>query len=85
MTFDDGPSDNTMALLSTLKEAGVKDNFFLLGHKIDNHPEATKAIVADGHGAFAHSDTHQYNQIYSSKESLINDVLTTRKNYGFRH
>ena len=79
LTFDDGPSDNTIALLSTLKEAGVKANFFLLGHKIDNHPEATKAIAADGHGAFVHSDTHQYNQIYSSKEALINDVLTTRK------
>ena len=68
-----------MTLLSTLKDAGVKASFFLLGCKIDNYPEATKAIAAYGHGAFVHSDTHQYNQIYSSKDTLINDVLTTRK------
>ena len=79
LTFDDGPSDNTMALLSTLEDAGVKANFFLLGHKIDKHPDAAKAIAADGHGAFVHSDSHQYNQIYSSKETVITDVLTTRK------
>ncbi|AMP19977.1 hypothetical protein AZF37_01170 [endosymbiont 'TC1' of Trimyema compressum] len=54
LTFDDGPSDNTMILLSTLKDAGVKANFFLLGCKIDNYPEATKAIATDGHGAFVH-------------------------------
>ena len=79
LTFDDGPSDNTMALLSTLKEAGVKANFFLLGQKVEKHMEATKAIAADGHGAFVHSDTHQYNQIYSSKDALIADVLSARK------
>lgn len=79
LTFDDGPSDNTTTLLLTLKNTGVKASFFLLGCNIDKYPEITKAIALDGHGVFVHSDTHQYNQIYKSKDTLMNDILTTRK------
>lgn len=79
LTFDDGPSDLTMGLLGILKEAGVKANFFLLGHKIDAYPDATKAIADAGHGVFVHSDTHQYTDIYSSKDALINDFMATSK------
>lgn len=33
-TFDDGPSKNTIAILDTLKEKGVKATFFVTGQEV---------------------------------------------------
>ena len=49
LTFDDGPSDNTQAILDILKEYNVKATFFVTGQQAVSHPERYQAIVEDGH------------------------------------
>ena len=39
LTFDDGPSKHTLALLGILKEENVKANFFILGENAIKFPE----------------------------------------------
>src|SRR5690242_21296661 len=46
LTFDDGPSpEHTSRVLDLLDEAGVKATFFLIGRKVQAHPEIARAIV----------------------------------------
>jgi peptidoglycan/xylan/chitin deacetylase (PgdA/CDA1 family) len=50
LTFDDGPSPaGTPGLLSVLAEHGAKATFFLIGERVQAHPELVGEIVAAGH------------------------------------
>ena len=44
ITFDDGPSVCTPALLDGLKERGVKATFFLVGENVETYPDIVKRI-----------------------------------------
>lgn len=59
LTFDDGPSENTLKVLEVLKRKNVKASFFCIGHKIDEHPEIFKQIIKDGHSVGNHSYSHE--------------------------
>ncbi|MCL2812371.1 MAG: polysaccharide deacetylase [Clostridia bacterium] len=59
LTFDDGPCNSTLKLLEILREEGVPATFFLIGNELQNHPEAVRAIVEDGHAIGGHSYYHQ--------------------------
>ena len=59
LTFDDGPSSLTPALLDVLKEKDVKATFFLLGTQMENLDDAiVKRIVDEGHELGNHSYNH---------------------------
>jgi peptidoglycan/xylan/chitin deacetylase (PgdA/CDA1 family) len=59
LTFDDGPDpEHTPPLLDLLAEHGVKASFFLIGEKIEKHPELVRRIVAEGHLVGNHSYSH---------------------------
>lgn len=61
LTFDDGPDPrSTPAILTTLREAGVKATFCVIGHAARVHPELLRAIAAQGHVACDHTETHPY-------------------------
>ncbi len=47
LTFDDGPSENSNALLDILAANGVKANFFLVGTQIDNFPSQIAREVCE--------------------------------------
>ena len=49
ITFDDGPSVCTPALLDGLKERGVKATFFLVGENVETYPDIVKRIYEEGH------------------------------------
>lgn len=76
LTFDDGPSDNTDAILDKLAEYNVKATFFVVMNTDTESVERYKRIVAEGHTLAMHSATHVYSQIYSSMEAYISDVQT---------
>lgn len=76
LTFDDGPSENTGAVLDILKQYNVKATFFVIGKTDSASLDLYKRIVAEGHSLGIHSYTHKYTQIYSSMESFQNDVLS---------
>lgn len=58
LTFDDGPSDDTAALLDLLERHGARATFFLVGQRAAARPELVRAIRERGHGIGNHSDDH---------------------------
>jgi peptidoglycan/xylan/chitin deacetylase (PgdA/CDA1 family) len=58
LTFDDGPSESTAALLGILHEHRVPATFFQCGANIRRLPEVARAVFAAGHEIGNHSDTH---------------------------
>lgn len=61
LTFDDGPDPaRTPALLETLRALDVPATFFLLGNKVDAHPELAARIARDGHEIGNHTYSHPY-------------------------
>lgn len=58
LTFDDGPGPYTNALLKTLGKANVKATFFLVGKRVDQHPEIARQILAKGHAIGNHTYSH---------------------------
>ncbi len=71
LTFDDGPSDNTLKNLETLKKYNAKATFFVIGSaKLDY----LKNISDGGHAIGLHSGCHEYQKIYSSTDAYFNDL-----------
>jgi peptidoglycan-N-acetylglucosamine deacetylase len=58
LTIDDGPSDDTPALLDLLDAHGAKATFFLVGERAAARPELVGEIARRGHGIGNHSHTH---------------------------
>lgn len=78
LTFDDGPSENTMELLDILDEYDVKATFFVIGRE-EKYYDCYREIVERGHVLALHSYTHDYNKIYSSKDNFAKDIEELRK------
>lgn len=55
LTFDDGPTPETVELLDHLLVDGTKATFFIIGSEAASHPDILKRIVADGHQIAVHT------------------------------
>ena len=73
LTFDDGPSGNTEAILNTLDDYGIKATFFVVGREDDHSKEMYRRIVAEGHTIGLHSYSHRYSELYASLDSFAAD------------
>lgn len=73
LTFDDGPSENTNAILDILDDYGIKATFFVTGKEDEASKAAYQRIVAEGHTIAMHSYSHKYSEIYASKEAFQED------------
>jgi peptidoglycan/xylan/chitin deacetylase (PgdA/CDA1 family) len=58
LTIDDGPSDETPAVLDLLDAHGAKATFFLVGARARRYPDHVREIARRGHGIGNHSDSH---------------------------
>ncbi|HZU81938.1 MAG TPA: polysaccharide deacetylase family protein [Polyangiaceae bacterium] len=59
LTFDDGPHPRwTPRVLDLLRERGVTATFFVVGRKVESHPDVVRAIVERGHAVGLHSYSH---------------------------
>lgn len=58
LTFDDGPSADTPALLDLLDEHKARATFFLVGERAVRHPHLVREIRARGHEIGNHSASH---------------------------
>ncbi len=74
LTFDDGPSAVTEEILDILKEENIKATFFVIGPPGAQTEEQLCRIVEEGHTVGAHSMSHNYDEIYSSKEAFFADL-----------
>ncbi|MDR1119046.1 MAG: polysaccharide deacetylase family protein [Bifidobacteriaceae bacterium] len=58
LTFDDGPSAHSQALLDKLAELNVKATFFNTGKNTKNQPGAVRRQADEGHALGGHSWNH---------------------------
>ncbi len=58
LTFDDGPSRDTTALLDLLDAHDARATFFLVGARAAADPDGVREIVARGHTIGNHSQSH---------------------------
>ena len=80
LTFDDGPSEeNTQRVLDILRDRDIKATFFLVGENVRMHPEMARRIVAEGHTIGIHCDNHDYETLYESVDSYVEDFEKARQ------
>jgi peptidoglycan/xylan/chitin deacetylase (PgdA/CDA1 family) len=59
LTFDDGPDPRgTPAVLQALEQAGVKATFFVLGARVEEHPDLLERTLEAGHEVEVHGFEH---------------------------
>ena len=71
LTFDDGPSEYTMALLDILDQYDVKATFFVTGS--GSNGELWR-MHKSGHSIGIHTLSHDYDAIYASEEAYFEDL-----------
>lgn len=71
LTFDDGPSDNTLKIIDILNKYNVKATFFVIAR---SKTEYMKNIVDSGNAIALHSYSHDYNEIYKDADSYFKDL-----------
>lgn len=59
LTFDDGPSEETLRVLDILWAEGARATFFVLGEAAARHPDILRRIAAEGHAIGIHAYTHE--------------------------
>lgn len=69
LSFDDGPTPGTLALIETLARHEVKATFFILGKRIAGREEILAAVAAAGHCIGNHSFSHH------SARKISHDVI----------
>lgn len=59
LTFDDAPDNNfTPRILDVLKKEGVRATFFVVGNRVEAHPDVVIRMVREGHELGNHSYNH---------------------------
>ncbi len=79
LTFDDGPSYQTLKILDILDTYRVKATFFVIGRSDEESKRIMKEIVDRGHAIGVHTTSHDYKKIYASVETFLNDFATTHQ------
>ncbi|ACD51771.1 MULTISPECIES: polysaccharide deacetylase family protein [Clostridium] len=80
LTFDDGPAGKvTEDVLAILKKEQIHATFFLIGDQIKGQEDLVKTIYNEGHSLGLHSMTHKKNNLYSSNEHFLKEMLETQE------
>lgn len=58
LTFDDGPSESTPAVLQVLAKHRAQATFFQVGSNARRLPEIARRVAAEGHEIGNHTETH---------------------------
>ena len=78
LTFDDGPDpSSTPMVLDALRCAGARATFFLVGNKVEKHPELALRLVHEGHELGAHSYDHNRMYAFLSAKDVASDIERT--------
>jgi peptidoglycan/xylan/chitin deacetylase (PgdA/CDA1 family) len=65
LTFDDGPSQSTPALLEVLAEHNVPATFFMCGRNVRRFPDIARDVLNAGHDLGNHTESHGYLHFHS--------------------
>lgn len=58
LTYDDGPTNNTLTVLKALNDRKIKGTFFAIGSRVYENPGILKQIVDSGHQVGVHTWSH---------------------------
>jgi peptidoglycan-N-acetylglucosamine deacetylase len=75
LTFDDGPSTDTLQTLDVLDELGMRATFFVLGIQMRAHPDTVVEIADRGHEVACHGFEHRHH-LSSSPRAIRLDLAT---------
>lgn len=73
LTFDDGPSENTIKILDILDKYEIQATFFVVGPSYKLKNDLLKDIINRGHAIAIHSYKHEYSKIYQDVNSYLDD------------
>lgn len=73
LTFDDGPSSNTIDILEILEEYDIQATFFVAGQNSNYFYLIEEAYLA-GHSIGVHTYSHSYRTIYESVDAFFEDI-----------
>lgn len=73
LTFDDGPSKNTQAVLDILDQYDIKATFFVTGENPE-YASMIKTIYERGHRLGMHTYSHKYSALYASVDDYFKDL-----------
>ncbi len=75
LTIDDGPDIlTTPAILDILDRYGVRATFFVIGRQAEKFPDLIKEMHSRGHYIGNHTYSHDYRDIYESKEAFLSSI-----------
>jgi peptidoglycan/xylan/chitin deacetylase (PgdA/CDA1 family) len=75
LTFDDGPNPvTTRRILALLAEADARATFFVLGEKVEQHPDVLKELVLAGHSIGVHGYRHDRLYAFNSPVAVAEDI-----------
>ncbi|BBH27716.1 hypothetical protein SG0102_26500 [Intestinibaculum porci] len=78
LTFDDGPSRNTLKVLNILDKNHVKGTFFVTGQQPQCFPYI-KMMAQKGHAIGLHTYSHNYAKVYASVNAFNKDLDQIQK------
>lgn len=79
ITFDDGPTEYTPAILQILDQYQIKSTFFMLNNNVQKYPEISKAVATAGHTIGCHGVTHKVSEFYKTLTSPRDEMTTCGK------
>lgn len=77
LTFDDGPTPYTAAVLRLLKHYDYKATFFCIGKQVKAYPDLARQIVAEGHTIANHSYNHLSSFGFLQQAALLDELQQT--------
>ncbi len=78
LTFDDGPSPGTAAILDLLAQADATATFFECGQNVERHPELARAVSAAGHEIGNHTWSHRRLD-FASRATMREEIGRTQQ------
>ncbi len=80
LTFDDGPHpETTRRVLDLLRAHGQRATFFVIGKKVDAHPEVLREIVEQGHEVGLHSYGHEWLYCFKTPAQVQQDIVRSQR------
>lgn len=79
LSFDDGPHENSDAILDILLKHNVKAIFFCIGKQLEKHPKIAERMVNEGHILGNHTYTHSNTISLKSARSFKEEIEKTNK------
>lgn len=73
LTFDDGPTENTLKILEILEKYNVKATFFVIDTP-QSKIQYVQQVHNAGHTIGLHSASHNYSQIYQNEDAYFADL-----------